>query len=328
MRRREFIRVFSSTVVAWPLAARAQQAAMPMVAFLSVGSPDAMAGRVNAFRKGLDETGYVEGRNVQVEYHWLEGQYQHLSVVLGDLIQRQVAVMAIPGSTPISLAAKSATNTIPIVFGVAEDPVRLGLVTSLAQPGGNATGINFFGEEIDAKRLGLMHDLLPKAARVAVLLNPSNSRYTEASSKSLSEAARTLGLEIVFYQASTPGEIDAAFAAMARDRADALFIGGEALFASRSVQIATLAIRDRLPASYPSRELVQAGLLMSYGTSLIDMARQVGIYTGSILKGAKPADLPVLQATKFEFVINLQTARSLNLDIPPTLLARVDEVIE
>jgi putative ABC transport system substrate-binding protein len=302
--------------------------AMPIVAFLSVGSPDVAAGRISAFRKGLGETGYTEDRNVQVEYHWFEGQYQHLTVVLDDLIQRQVAVMAIPGSTPISLAAKSATNTIPIVFGVGEDPVRLGLVTSLAQPGGNATGINFFGIETEAKRLGLMHDLLPKAASFAVLLNPSNPRYSEATSKSLSEAASTLGLDIVFYKASTPGEIDAAFTAMARDRADALFIGGEALFASRSVQIATLAVRDRLPASFSSRETVQAGLLMSYGINLIDLARQVGIYTGSILKGAKPADLPVLQSTKFEFVINLQTARSLNLDIPPTLLARADEVIE
>jgi putative ABC transport system substrate-binding protein len=304
------------------------QAAMPIVAVLSVGSPDVAAGRISAFRKGLGETGYTEDRNVQVEYHWFEGQYQHLTVVLDDLIQRHVAVMAIPGSTPISLAAKSATNTIPIVFGVGEDPVRLGLVTSFAQPGGNATGINFFGIETEAKRLGLMHDLLPKAASFAVLLNPSNPRYSEATSKSLSEAASTLGLDIVFYKASTPGEIDAAFTAMARDRADALFIGGEALFASRSVQIATLAVRDRLPASFSSRETVQAGLLMSYGINLIDLARQVGIYTGSILKGAKPADLPVLQSTKFEFVINLQTARSLNLDIPPTLLARADEVIE
>jgi putative ABC transport system substrate-binding protein len=327
MRRREFISLLGSTAV-WPLAARAQQSAMPIVAFLSVGSPDAVAGRINAFRNGLAETGYTEDRNVQVEYHWLEGQYQNLTVVLGDLIHRHVAVMAIPGSTPISLAAKSATNTIPIVFGVAEDPVKLGLVTSLAQPGGNATGINFFATEAETKRFGLMHDLLPKAARFAVLLNPSNPRYSEATSKSLSEAARTLGLEIVFYKASTPGEIDAAFAAMARDRAEALFIGGEALFFSRGVQIATLAIRDRLPASFSSRELVQAGLLMSYGTNLIDMARQIGIYTGSILKGAKPTDLPVLQSTKFEFVINLQTARSLNLDIPPTLLARADEVIE
>ena len=234
MKRREFIRLFGGTVVAWPLTARAQQPAMPIVAYLSVGSLDATAGRVNAFRKGLGETGYAEGRNVQVEYHWLEGQYEHLTAVLDDLIRRHVAVMAIPGSLPVSLAAKSATNTIPIVFGVAEDPVKLGLVTSLAQPGGNATGINFFAIEIDAKRLGLMHDMLPKAARIAVLLNPSNPRYSEATSKSLSEAARSLGLELVFYTASTPGEIDAAFAAMTRDRADALFVGGEALFARRA----------------------------------------------------------------------------------------------
>jgi putative tryptophan/tyrosine transport system substrate-binding protein len=328
MKRREFIGLFSTTVLAWPPIARAQQAATPIVAYLGVGSPDAVAGRINAFRKGLGETGYTEDRNVQVEYHWLDGQYQHLAAVLDDLIRRHVAVMAIPGTTPISLAAKSATNTIPIVFGVAEDPVKLGLVTSLARPGGNATGINFFAIEAETKRFGLMHDLLPNAARFAVLINPSNPRYSEVTSKSLSEAARTLGLDIVFYKASTPGEIDAAFAAMARDRADALFIGGEALFLSRGVQIATLAIRDRLPASFPARELVQAGLLMSYGADLIDMARQVGIYTGSILKGAKPADLPVLQSTRFEFVINLQTARSLNLDIPPMLLARADEVIE
>jgi len=272
MRRREFISLLGSTAV-WPLAARAQQSAMPIVAFLSVGSPDAVAGRINAFRNGLAETGYTEDRNVQVEYHWLEGQYQNLTVVLGDLIHRHVAVMAIPGSTPISLAAKSATNTIPIVFGVAEDPVKLGLVTSLAQPGGNATGINFFATEAETKRFGLMHDLLPKAARFAVLLNPSNPRYSEATSKSLSEAARTLGLEIVFYKASTPGEIDAAFAAMARDRAEALFIGGEALFFSRGVQIATLAIRDRLPASFSSRELVQAGLLMRPRANTINCQR-------------------------------------------------------
>jgi putative ABC transport system substrate-binding protein len=327
MKRRAFITGFGSAA-ARPMVASAQDSAMPVVAYVSLGSPDSMVGRLNAFRKGLAEMGYAEGRNVQVEYHWLEGQYEHLDAVLGDLIQRQIAVIAIPGGTPISLAAKSATNSIPIVFGVAEDPVRLGLVTSLAHPGGNATGFNFFAIEAETKRFGVMHDLLPKATRIAVLVNPSNPRYTEATSNSLDEAARRLGLEIAFYKASTPGEIDAAFTAMARDRADALFIGGEALFGSRSVQIATLAIRDRLPASYTTRELVQAGLLMSYGVSLIDMVRQLGIYTGSILKGAKPADLPVLQSTKFEFVINLQTARSLNLDVPPTLLARADEVIE
>jgi putative ABC transport system substrate-binding protein len=328
MKRREFITLIGGAAATWPLATRAQQPAMPVVAFLGVGSPDTMAGRVSAFRKGLSETGYAEGQNVLVEYHWLEGQYERLTALLSDLIKRRVAVIAIPGGTPISLAAKSATSTIPIVFGVAENPVSLGLVTSLAKPGGNATGINFFAIETDTKRLALMHELLPKAARIAVLVNPANVRFTEATSKSLREAARTLGVEIIFLSASTPGEIDVAFAAIAREQADALFIAAEAFFASRAVQLATLAARDRIPASFSSRELAQAGLLMSYGTSIIDMARQVGIYTGSILKGAKPADLPVTQATKFEFVINLQTAKSLGIEVSPTLLARADEVIE
>jgi putative ABC transport system substrate-binding protein len=301
---------------------------MPVVAFLRVGSPDDNAGLVIAFRKGLSETGYVEGQNVLVEYHWVEGQYERLKVMFDDLKQRRVAVIAVPGSTPISLAAKAAITTIPIVFGVGENPVTLGLVTSLAQPGGNATGFNFFSIETDAKRLELMHALLPKATRVAVLINPANVRYTEATSKSLREAARTLGLEIVFLNASTAADIDSAFAAIARERADALFIASEAFFASRGVQLATLAARERIPASFTGRELAKAGLLMSYGTSITDMARQVGIYTGSILKGAKPADLPVIQATKFEFVINLQTARSLGIEVPPMLLARADEVIE
>jgi putative ABC transport system substrate-binding protein len=214
------------------------------------------------------------------------------------------------------------------VFGVGEDPVMLGIVASLARPGGNATGINFFALEVDAKRLGLMRELVPKASRFAVLVNPANVTPTEATSKALKEAAPALGLEMLFFNASTPGEIDAAFAAFVRERADALFIGGDAFLNSRRVQIATLAVRDRIPACYASREMVEAGLLMSYGTVFVDMFRQVGIYTGSVLKGAKPADLPVLQSTKFEFVLNLQTARSLNLDISPMLLARADEVIE
>jgi putative ABC transport system substrate-binding protein len=245
-----------------------------------------------------------------------------------DLVQRRVAVIATPGSTEAALAAKTATTTIPIVFGVGEDPVVLGIVASLARPGGNATGVNFFANEIDAKRFGLMHELLPKATRFAVLVNPANARPTEYTSKAIKEAARALGLDALLFNASTRAEIDAAFAAFGRERADALFVAGDAFFYSRAVQLATLAVRDRLPASYPSREMVEAGLLMSYGAILADVFRQVGIYTGSILKGAKPADLPVLQSTKFEFVINLQTARSLNLDIPPTLLARADEVIE
>jgi putative ABC transport system substrate-binding protein len=327
MRRREFI-TFIGGLAAWPVATSAQQPAMPVVAYLSVGSPDVMASRLTAFRKGLGETGYIEGKNVLIEYRWLGGQYEKLKALLDDLVQRRVSVIAIPGSTPISLAAKAAIADIPIVFGVAENPVMLGLVKSLAQPGGNATGINFFSEEASAKRFELMHALLPRAMRFAVLVNPANTRYTEETTKSLRDATRSLGVEAVFFNASTPAEVDAAFAAMARERVDALFIGGEAFFSSRAVQLATLTARDRLPASVANRELVQAGLLMSYGTNLSDMGRQVGVYTGSILKGAKPADLPVIQATKFEFVINLQTAKSLGIEVSPMLLARADEVVE
>jgi putative tryptophan/tyrosine transport system substrate-binding protein len=288
---------------------------MPVVAFINVGSPDTRRDRVDAFRKGLSETGYIEAQNVSVEYHWLDGQYLRLPMVLDEVIQRRVDVIAIPGSGPAVLAAKAATATIPIVFGVAENPVALGLVKSLAQPGGNATGINFFAGEVDAKRLGLMQELLPKASRFAVLVNPANVRYTEATSKALREAAQALDIELVFFNASTPAEIDAAFAAIARERAQALFIAGEAFFSIRRMQLATLTARDRIPASYAGRE---GGLLMSYGTNIVDMARQVGVYTGSILKGAKPANLPVLQSTKFEFVINLQTARALGIDVPPS----------
>ena len=327
MRRRDFITLLGGAAAAWPLAARGQQP-LPVVAFINVGSPKTRSDRVAAFRKGLSETGYIEGQNVSIEYHWLDGAYLRLPAVLDDVIQRRVDVIAIPGSGPAVLAAKAATATIPIVFGVAENPVGLGLVKSLAQPGGNATGINFFASEIDAKRLGLMHELLPKASRFAVLVNPANVRYTEATSKALREAAQTLGIELVFFNASTPAEIDAAFAAIARERAQALFIEGEAIFSVRRMQLATLTARDRIPASYAVREGVEAGLLMSYGTSFVDMARQVGVYTGSILKGAKPSELPVLQATKFEFVINLQTARALGVEISPMLLARADEVIE
>jgi putative ABC transport system substrate-binding protein len=328
VKRRHVITLLGGAAAAWPLAARAQQPAMPVVGFINAGVANASANRVAAFRKGLSEAGYAEGQNVMVEYHWLEGHYDRLPAVLADWVRRRVAVIATPGSTEATLAAKTATATIPIVFGVAEDPVRLGIVASLARPGGNATGINFLGVEIDAKRLGLMHELLPKATRFAVLVNPANAANTQATSKALKEAAPALGLDVLFFNASTPAEIDAAFAAFGRERADALFIAGDAFFYSRGVQFATLAVRDRIPASYVTREMVEAGLLMSYGTIFPDTFRQVGIYTGSILKGTKPADLPVLQSAKFEFVLNLQTARSLNLDIPPMLLARADEVIE
>ena len=325
MKRREFISLIGGAAAMVPLVARAQQPAIPVVGFINAGTADASTRRIAAFRKGLSEAGYAEGQNVIVEYHWLEGNYDRLPAVVTDLVQRRVAVIATPSSTEAALAAKTATATIPIVFGVVQDPTELGLVASLARPGGNATGVNFFAIEIDAKRFGLMHELLPKATRFAVLVNRGSATLTEHTSKAIKEAARALGLDGLLFNASTRAEIDAAFAAFGRERADALFIAGDAFFYSRAVQLATLAVRDRLPASYPSREMVEAGLLMSYGTSLADVFRQVGIYTGSILKGAKPADLPVLQSTKLEFVINLQTARSLNLDIPPILLARADD---
>jgi putative ABC transport system substrate-binding protein len=328
MRRREFIVLLGAAAVSWPFAVGAQQPAMPVVAFIHSGAANALARYAAAFRKGLSEAGYTEGQNVTVEYHWLEGHYERLAALLADLIRRRVAVIATPGGTDVARAVKAATTTIPLVFSVAEDPVALGLVPSLARPGGNATGINFFSFEVNAKRLGLMHELLPKANRFAVLLNPAAASSAEAASKALKEASRTLGLDIVFFNATTADEIDAAFAAFARERPDALFIAGDGFFGSRSVQFATLAVRERIPASFSTRVLVEAGLLMCYGADIVETFRQVGVYTGSILKGAKPADLPVLQSTKFEFVINRQTAKSLALEIPPMLLARADEVIE
>jgi len=329
MRRRNFIAGLASTTAGWPLAARAQQQAMPVVGFINGGSANAEPSRVAAFRKGLSQTGYVEDQNVAVEYHWLEGHYERIPALLTETIERHVAVIATPAFSVAALAAKAATATIPIVFSVGEDPVALGLVASLAHPGGNATGINVFAFEIYSKRLALMHELLPKATRFAVLINPVNAvSAREVTSKALKDAARTLGLDLLFFNASTPEEIDAAFAAFAREKPDALFIGGDSYFVARQTQLATLAVRDRIPTSCFLRDMAQAGLLMSYGVSNEDAFGQVGVYTGRVLKGAKPADLPVLQATKFEFVINLQTAKSLGLDVPPTLLARADEVIE
>jgi putative ABC transport system substrate-binding protein len=282
---------------------------------------------VAGFRKGLNETGYVEGQNVTVEYHWLEGQYDRLPALMADLVRRQVAVIATLGNVP-ALAAKAATATIPIVFSVADDPARLGLVTSLARPAGNATGFNILVQEVTAKRLRLLHDLVPKAVRIAVLINPANASSTESTVREVQKAAPTMELQIQFLNASTIGEIDAAFVTLARERSDALFVAGDAFFTSRSGQFAILTARDRIPAAYPIREFVAAGGLMSYGTDFVDMFRQAGVYTGSILKGAKPADLPVLQSTKFEFVINLQTARALGIEVPPGVISVADEVIE
>jgi putative tryptophan/tyrosine transport system substrate-binding protein len=325
MRRREFITFIGGAAATWSLAARAQQPAMPVVGFVNAGSPDAPLAA--AFRKGLNETGYVEGQNVTVEYHWLEGQFDRLRALMADLVRRRVAVIATPAGNFASLAAKAATTTIPIVFGVSEDPVKLGLVASLARPGGNLTGINFFATELAAKRLALLHELVPKAVRIAVLVNPANIPASESALRDLPETARAIGLQIQVLNASTRDEIEAAFATLVRDRADALYVAGDAFFTSRRVQFATLAASYRIPATYPSREAAEVGGLMAYDTDRVDMFRQVGAYTGQILKGAKPADLPVLQSTKFQFVINLQTARALGLVVPPTLLARA-EVIE
>jgi putative ABC transport system substrate-binding protein len=328
MQRREFITLLGGAAVAWPLAARAQQPAMPVIGFINAGSADTFARQVAAFRKGLNETGYIEGQNVMVEYHWLEGHNDRVPALVADLVRRQVAVIATPASTPAALAAKAATATIPIVFSVPEDPVKLGLVASLARPGGNATGINFFNTEVIAKRLRLLHDLVPKAVRVAVVVNPSSAVLTETTLRAVQEAAPTIGLQIQILNATTIGEIDAAFATFARERPDALFVAPDSFFASRAVQFATLTARERIPASYSVRDLVAAGGLMSYGTDIAETFRQVGVYTGKILKGAKPADLPVLQSTKFEFVINLQTARVLGIEVPPGVLSIADEVVE
>ena len=328
MRRRKFITLLGGAAAGWPLVARAQQPLLPVVGFINGGSADGRPRDLAAFRKGLNETGYVEGQNITVEYHWLEGHYDRLPALLADLVRRQVAVIATPGSIVASLAAKAATATIPIVFGVPEDPVRLGLVASLARPGGNATGINTFSREVTVKRLRLLHDLVPNAVRIAVLINPSNATSAETTLRDVQEAAPAIGLQVQTLNATTIGEIDAAFATFGHERPDALFVASDGFFNSRGVQFATLAARDRIPATYSSRDTVAAGGLMSYGTDLADMFRQVGVYTGNILKGAKTADLPVLQATKFVFVINLQAARVIGIEMPSGLLSIADEVIE
>jgi putative ABC transport system substrate-binding protein len=325
--RRELIALAGAA--AWPIAARAQQAPMPVVGFITGSSADVTADRVSAFRKGMSEAGYVEGQNVSVEYHWLEGQFNRAPALLTEMVRRRVAVIALPGSPPaVAMAAKAATTTIPIVFSVGEDPVKLGLVPSLARPGGNATGINYLLQETDGKRLALLHELVPKAIRIAVLLNPANAAVAEITLRNIREAAGTLGLRHHVLNASTNREIDAVFATFAQERPDALFLMGDSFFNSRRIQLVNLAARDRLPAAFANREHVVAGGLMSYGGDIVESFHQVGIYTGNILKGDKPADLPVVQSTKLEFVINLQTARTIGIEVPAQLRARADEVIE
>jgi ABC-type uncharacterized transport system substrate-binding protein len=301
---------------------------MPVIGFLSSTSLDTYAHRLRAFRQGLKETGYVEGENVAIEYRWAENQFNRLPELASELVRRQVAVIAATGGTASPLAAKAATATIPIVFAVGEDPVRLGLAASLARPGGNATGINFFIYELVAKRLEILRALVPGATRVAVLVNPANVTTTASTLRDVEAAARTMGLQLQILNASTSGEINAAFATLARERVDALFVGPDSLFNSRRVQLVILTARHGIPATYAQRDIVEAGGLMSYGTNITDAYRQVGAYAGRILKGANPADLPVVQASKFELVINAETARAFGLTVPTTLLASADEVIE
>ena len=329
MRRREFITTLggAAATAAWPLAAHAQQAAMPVIGFLDSRSPDAVAGRLLALRQGLKEAGYIEGENVTVAYRWAENQNDRLPELAADLVRRQVAVILSVGA-PSTVAAKAATTTIPIAFVVADDPVRAGFVSNLARPGGNLTGANFFAAELSAKRLELLRELAPGAARVAVLVNPADAMRTEFTLRDVETAARTLGLRIQVLNANTGREIDDAFENIGRERPDALFVATSPFLNVRLVQLALLAAFHRLPATHGVREYAEAGGLMSYGASIADAFRQVGIYAGRILKGVKPADLPVVQSTKFELVINAQTARMLRLTVPPMLLARADEVIE
>jgi putative tryptophan/tyrosine transport system substrate-binding protein len=326
VKRREVI-VLLGGAAAWPLAAHAQQPAMPVIGFLNSQSPDAISDRVRGFRQGLKDAGYVENENVAIEYRWAEAQFDRLPALAAELARRQVVVI-VAANTTSALAAKAATTTIPIVFAVAEDPVKLGLVASLSRPGGNLTGINFFTGELVAKRLELLRELVPAATRIAVLVNPTGGPTSEIALRDIDPAARAMGMQIKILNASTSGEINAAFATFVHERPDALFVSADALFSIRRVQLTHLATRHAIPATYSVRSYAEVGGLMSYGSNGTDSYRQVGVYTGRILKGAKPSDLPVVQSSKFELVINAETARMLGLTVPATLLATADEVIE
>src|SRR5262245_23472723 len=326
VKRREFITLLGGAAAAWPHTARAQQP-IPVVGFLNSTSPDGSTERLRGFREGLKDTGYVERENVAIEYRWADNQIDRLPSLATELVRRQVAVIAAL-NTYSGLAAKAATTTIPIVFIVGEDPVRLGLVASLARPGGNLTGVNFFGSELTAKRLELLRDMVPGAARIAVLVNPAHAVTTETTLRDVQSAARAMGLQTQVLNASTSREIDAAFATFSHERPDAVFVGIDVFFNGRRAQLVNLAAYHRVPATFVNRDFAEIGGLMSYGSNIADSWRQVGVYTGRILKGAKPADLPVVQATKFELVINAQTARMLGLTVPDKLHATADEVIE
>jgi putative tryptophan/tyrosine transport system substrate-binding protein len=324
--RRYFVAVLGGAAASWPIASRAQQPAMPVIGFLHSSSPEPY--RLRAFRQGLKDAGFIERENVAIEFRWADSQIDRLPALAAELVQRRVAVIAASGGMPSILAAKAATTTIPIVFAIAEDPVRLGLVASLARPSGNLTGINFFGTELAAKRLELLRELVPGAIRIAVLVDPTNATNTETTVGGVEAAARAKGLQIQVLNASNSREVDAAFATLASERPDALLVGSTAFLADRRVQLAQLAAHHAVPAIYVDRQFAEVGGLISYGASLGDAFRQVGVYAGRILKGEKPGDLPIQLPTKFELVINLPTARALGIDVPSALLARADEAIE
>jgi putative ABC transport system substrate-binding protein len=324
--RRKFLATLGGAA-AWPLAARAQQSNLPVVGFLHSGSPQGRERRIAAFRQGLAESGYVEGQNVTIEYRWAEERYERLAALAADLVQRQVAVIATPLTVPAALAAKAATNTVPIVFAVGDDAVKLGLVTSLNRPGGNATGINYFAAALGPKRLGLLHEALPQPSLLAVLRDPKNP-VADSAGAELRAAAASIGQTVEIFDVKNSEEITAAFTELVQHKVGGLVVIPSTLFTTRMIQIVTLATRHAIPAMFQSREWAEAGGLLSYGTNIPETYRQVGIYAGRILRGAKPAELPVEQSTKFEFVINLQTAKIFGLQIPPALSARADEVIE
>jgi len=326
--RRELLAALGGAAVAWPLAARAQQAAMPVIGFLDSRSPEALRDRLRGFRQGLAEAGYVEGDNATIVYRWAENQLDRVPGLAAELIRQHVAVILASGSTAAIFATKAATATVPLIFIVADDPVRLGLVASLARPGANLTGVNFFNTELAAKQLELLHELVPKAARVAVFVNPANAPNAESIERAAAPAARARGLELQILRVSTSREIDTAFETLARQPPDAVFVGSDGFLSSRRVQFVQQAAHHRLPAIYTGHEFCEIGGLMSYGTNIVEAYRQAGIYAGRILKGAKPADLPVVQSTKFELVINAQTARILGLTVPQALLVAADEVME
>jgi ABC-type uncharacterized transport system substrate-binding protein len=327
MKRREFITLIGGAA-AFPLAAQAQQAPVPIIGLLDARSPDGFTDRLRGFRQGLRETGYTEGENVAIEYRWAQNQNERLTELAVELVRRRAAVLIASGGSQSASAAKAATSTIPILFLTGEDPVKLGLVTSLARPNGNLTGINLFNDELVAKRMELLRELVPRATRVAVLVSPLDVTNTEATRRAMEVAARGIGLQVQIFTASTSREIDAAFETMARERQDAVFVGQSPFLNLRRVQLVQLAARHAIPAAYGGREYTEVGGLMSYGSDISEAYRQIGIYAGRILKGAKPMDLPVVQASKFELIINHQTARMIGLAVPQTLLTAADEVIE